>query len=199
MITVLIPTKGRPESLVRCVRSIPPQYGFVIVATCGEDVPSEVIEMPHVYKRIMYSPTWTIIEAQINAAKAAIGHIIPAADDVEFLPGCIESAEKVLNKNVVGLNVVNMPHSRYGFMLIDREYITQNDFFCPDYKHFFADTEFGGNAERDGRFIFCKEARMNHYHPSATGKADKTHSEGRNEKLSHDEQVYCRRVLHAKL
>jgi GT2 family glycosyltransferase len=86
--------------------------------------------------------------------------------------------------------------SQYSYMLVGKKFFDQRlgrKLFYPEYRHFFADTELGEYAKSIGRFMFCEEAQITHYHPSTGAQADATHTEGRCEKWEHDHYLYLKR------
>lgn len=107
-------------------------------------------------------------------------------DDVEFLDGSLLSACQCFEKylpdtdGVLGLNQVNIPNGSdsamgiIGMRFADR--FPQRQCFCPDYISFHADAELGKYAKSIGKFVFCEEAKIVHYHPAIVKEEkDNTH------------------------
>ena len=107
------------------------------------------------------------------------------ADDMIFHKGSIELAVEAMNERfpdedgVIGFNQSNLiTHCEAGFTLIGRKFLKRFEgqfLFCPDYQHYYADTELLRYAETAGKFYYCEEARVDHYHFSVYGqKKDST-------------------------
>ena len=191
MLQILIPSKGRPESLKRCVESIDIGCYIYITVTSHDDILSSTTTDID-YLELM--PNSSVIECQNRMARNMHGHKLPIADDVEFDKGSIRKALNILEDGVVGFNVTNMQSTDTSFMLISEEYYNKYGLFYEEYKHFFADTEYGEQAKKRGKFKFCKEATMKHYHPSSGAKIDNTHKYARRNGIwQHDYNLYKER------
>lgn len=196
MISVLIPTKGRPEKLARCIASIDANCEILILAHSQSDVPLSVSQDSRVI--IFFDSNMMPVEACNYLASMAEGHLLPTGDDVEYLPNALQIAEFELDSmfggcGVIGMSVINMDCNDDAFMLVGRSFyndVLGEELFHKEYQHFYADTELGRLAKKLNRFIPCKEAQMINYHPSSGCKADATHSEGRLEKIEHDRKIY---------
>lgn len=196
MISILIPTKGRPDRLKACVESIDIPCEILVLATCANDVPTSILGRVDVF----YDSTLTIIQAQNLLASEARGHVLPICDDVEFDPGSLAILEEAIRYtqgwSAFGLNVTNMDHSKYGFMCIGRRLFIdemKGILFHKGYKHFYADTELGEMLEDAKHYKFLEDCTLNHYHPTSGSKKDKTHTDGRTDKLQHDSSLYRKR------
>lgn len=194
MISVLIPTKGRPDKLARCVNSINACCEILILATSPEDISQQTLDDERV--KIYYDDTLSVIQAQNFLASRAKYNIMPISDHVEYMPDSITEARKTLYSKfngygIVGFNVVNLKANDDAFVLVGREWYDKNGLYCPEYHHFYADTELGDTAKKMMRFAFCEKAVM-----TSQVDRDATHNYRRMEKLSHDEQVYRNRLLH---
>ena len=62
-----------------------------------------------------------------------------------------------------------------------RRRLPYGQIFYPGYKHFGADLELGYLAKKTGRFYFCEQAGVKHYHPTASRLCpeDQTHIHAR--------------------
>lgn len=195
--TVMIPTKGRPEKLLRCVMSIDFEVDIVILATCKDDVPEKVFNHAKVYinKDLTVPQAFNFLASQVD------GDLIMGSDDVEYESGYFKAVEKMFNELgrdcVLGTVVSNMVCNEDAFQAIGSEFRKRfkDKLYCEEYKHFYIDTEMGDFARKLNKFFICPDARLKNYHPVSGEPADKTHSEGRNEKLSHDRELYERRKL----
>ena len=193
MVSVLIPTKGRPEKLARCVNSINACCEILILATSPNDIAQQTLDDERV--TIYYDAKLSVIQAQNFLASKAKYNLMPTSDHVEYMFDSITEARKMLYSEfdgygVVGFNVVNMRANNDAFVLVGREWYEKRGLFNPEYQHFYADTELGDYAKALGKFKVCELARMKNYHPSCGVEADATHNEKRSEKLEHDRLVY---------
>jgi hypothetical protein len=194
MISVTIATKGRPDKLARCVNSINACCEILILATSLNDISQQTLDDERV--TIYYDSTLTPVAAQNFLASKAKYNIMPASDHVEYHPNSITEARKLLYEEfdgygVVGFNVTNVDANDDAFVLVGREWYDRHGLYCPEYQHFYADTELGDIAKNMVRFAFCEDAIIESY-----VEHDATHNHKRAEKLAHDEQVYRNRLLH---
>lgn len=188
--TVLIPTKGRPQKLLRCVRSIPASINVAIHATCDSDIHPEVLMRERA--SISFGPENVVQSFNLLAGRTH-GNIVLANDDIEFVYGCFDAAWSALKSDyhMVGLHVENMRCNEDAFALVGREIIKERGFlFDPRFEHFFSDTELGRYTKSRGLFSVCKEARIINHHPSFSGEYDDTHSNGRREKWLRDKATW---------
>jgi hypothetical protein len=206
MISVLIPTKGRPEKLERCVKSIDVGCEILILATKPEDVSEFTRKDWRV--DIYIDETLSVIEAQNVLAEHAKYDLLPISDDIEFDPGSIERAINVLydenfrfmGNGVCAFHVRNMECADYAYMLVGQKFyvdVLKCILFPGGYKHFYADQELGDKAKSLSKFCYCLDATIVNYHPNAGYKEDETHKYQRSEKIAHDEELYNRRLLHS--
>ncbi len=192
--SLLIPTKGRPAKLLRCLRSIPTFTEVKLHATCQSDLPP-LSDLPKGLKiDVSFGPE-TVVQSFNLLASRTLGDVFLACDDVEFLPGCLEAAHAHLNslspRHLVGLKAINISSNDDAFCLVGRGLIDQRGFlFRSEFEHFFADTELGSYAKQRGLFSQCKEARMLNHHPDFSGEYDHTHNYRRREKWLHDKAVW---------
>lgn len=202
MTTVIIPTKGRSEKLLRCVKSIGSGYDVRLYAIQPSDIHAEIYPMDNV--QIEFGGK-TIIQAQNYMASQCTGNVLPISDDVEFLPGAIKCAENMMkrkgNNAVIAFNVINMRCNDDAFVLVGNKFIKERGYlFDEGFEHFYADTELGNYAKSKDKFFVCSKAQIKNYHPLVTKVFDETHNYRRSEKLEHDrkyyEQLESSRLLH---
>jgi len=190
MTTVLIPTKNRPDKLLRCVGSLPVSVRVSIHATCEKDLPRAILDRTNT--TISFGPE-NVVSAFNLLAQSSAGNVLYASDDAEFTPDCIPEAEAALltARHMVGLKVVNMKANKDAFALVGREMIQERGhLFDPRFIHFFSDTELGLYAERRGLFVHCPTAHIINHHPSSSGEYDATHRDLRMVKWRHDKKVW---------
>ena len=161
-ITLVIPTRGeRAGGVQNCVASV------------GE--PIAVVEL--------INTTGWLMEVN-DYVKRLDTAFLMGADDMVFHKGAIQEAIRSMNiiypdeNGVIGFNQDNLPnHCEAGFTLIGRKFLKHlksHGLFCPDYKHYYADTELFNYAKAFGRFYYNESARVDHYHFSVTGEKDST-------------------------
>ena len=82
------------------------------------------------------------------------------------------------------------------FGVIGRKYASRflnKQVYCPDYERFFGDREMWLYAKSINKFYFCKEAKLNHYHPALNHAwEDETHTNVRTY-LKQDRTTFQRR------
>lgn len=186
MVNILIPTKGRAQSLQRCINSIDIKANVIVTA-------SGLMDMNDVrgINVFQVNSSLSVIGAQIASFGMANGDVLICCDDIEFMPGALSKAVSLLGNGVVGFNQINVPGgSPYAFMLISEAYHKEFGFLHSGYKHFYADAEYGEMAQERGRFIFGADCHVKHYHPVVTKVEDATHLCGRDSKLEHDRELY---------
>ena len=191
MVTVIIPTKGRPGKLLRCIQSIPPHVNIAVHATCHSDIPDSARQLDVSFGNEGVVQSFNLLADRLT------GDVLPACDDVEFMPGCIEALEHALlgrdGDAVVGSHVVNRKHNEDAFVLVGRKIIRERGYlFYPEFRHFFIDFELGSYARSSGRFLFNPSSQLVHHHPEVSGEYDTTHSNGRMDKWRHDKSVWDR-------
>lgn len=190
-VSVIIPTKGRPAKLLRCLRSIPEHINVAIHATCPADIPDAGRPLDVSFG------SETIVQSFNLLASRVPGDVLPACDDVEFLPGCIDSMVATLRRAggdaVVGSYVTNRKHNEDAFVLVGRPIIEERGYlFYPEFLHFFVDFELGRYARSKGKFFYNEDSQLVHYHPEVSGEFDATHSHGRMVKWRHDKEIWDR-------
>lgn len=119
--------------------------------------------------------------------------IVLLADYLVVRPGCFDAIEAAFEKHfpdfdgVVGLNMENMPPNpnvaEFCFVALGSRFMDrfpERQCHCPDYYHFYADTELGLYAKSINKFVFEEEARVFSYHPNAkNAERDSTHQASR--------------------
>lgn len=132
--------------------------------------------------------TYVLLNEQLRAfgiwnkhlSKMVADAMFYVCDDIEFAPDCIMAAVKVFTKEfpdtdgVLGLNQSNIAKNKEGFSrsamgMIGRKFAERfpdKCCFCPDYTSFHADAELGMFARSIGKFVYCDDAKVIHYHPT---------------------------------
>lgn len=208
MLSILIPTKGRPEKLERCIKSIDVGCEILVMATKESDVPANVLKDWRV--DVYYDDTLSVIDSQNVLASNAKYDLLPISDDIEFDPGSIQRAKDTLydqnlgfmGNGVAAFHVRNMECADYAYMLVGQKFyvdVLGCKLFHGGYKHFYADQELGDKAKSRSKFVYCLDATIVNYHPKAGYQEDETHKYQRSEKIAHDEELYNRRILHRQV
>ena len=180
-IEVLVPTlagKGfdREKSLVRLLDSL--------------DVPCEVRVQRETTARGGVLAN-NMLMAQGLAGDADLFLVV--CDDFEFKPGAIAGAVELFEDifegtdGVVALKQANILHipdvTEFGCVMIGREFLERfrGEFpYCPDYYHFYGDTELGLFAKHTGQYIFAEHCEVIHHHPMfSNAPKDNTHKAAR--------------------
>lgn len=124
------------------------------------------------------------LKAVNEAGRTIDGAVLLAGDDMLFKPGAIQKALDVFEAysqdtdRVVGFNQSNLKGAcEAGFTLMGegfRDRFPNRQVFCPDYGHYYADTELLRFARMVGKFTFCEAAEVLHWHFSVLGYRDDT-------------------------
>lgn len=174
-----VPTLNRPDALARLVASIErtdyPHTLSISHETAPRDLP-------------------TIVNELFAASTGDI--VVILADHVELSPDTGARIAAAFEEHfpdldgVVGLHIENMdplPGVReFCFPAVGRQFIERFHYvqvFCPDYYHFYADTELGLYAMSVDRFHHALDARVINYHfANQTAPMDGTHRASRTRK-----------------
>jgi len=194
-ITIVIPTRGRLQRLLRTLDSIPPEPWITIKVVCDADEETFLAlvkkGLPHVEPRLV--PTH-------SGSVACRNSVIPdtddglfwATDDVVFEPGAFKTYLDLFNKKfpdddgVVGIRQLT-PHHPTGVGLMGKVFLNRypkREPFFPEYWHF-ACQEIGRLANKVGKFYFCEEPPVTHISPNQNQSLiDVTHQDARRYKKS---------------
>jgi len=187
---ISIPTLNRKQKLINCIASI-------IVAKKDNDISLNIYfnsekELKEIHKRFNRF-TWVHYHCLDNYRvpnfwnnilnKMKEDALIYLNDDVELYSDTLNIInEQFTDKDsVMGINQINLGQrgldSAYGVIgSVYANRFPSKQVFCPDYFRFYADKELGEYAKSINKFKFCKEARINHLHPSIDSKyQDSTH------------------------
>jgi hypothetical protein len=176
-VTVLIPTRKRWSKLRRTLRTIPAPTGFAlktVVVVDGDPDLYENVKRQFPQMESYYLPGHNgSVRTRNFGAQFTEGHLCYATDDVDFMPGCIENAFRLLlekfpdGDGVIGFHQ-DYSHHPTGCALIGSEFLKRyprNYFLYPGYFHY-ACQEVMWLAERAGRFYYAiKECKIHHETP----------------------------------
>lgn len=211
MISVVMPTKGRPAQAVACVRRL-------FETTRGHDVecvivveetdidtigamdflsnPQEAVPLPVVIHRTPFGlgpiPSWNA-----GLAVARGEWIVTGADDLDWREGWLDAALAHSATGFVGLyDGHTEPSERATHFLLSRAYIeeAQHGYLMPPwYRSWYPDAEMCAVAHRNGAYVCPVEARVEHHHPDwRDAPDDPTYQAGRKHHAE-DRRIFYRR------
>lgn len=171
-----------------------------MVLCCDIDVDFDPLDHEKDHRvHILEEPKMRVTEAQNFMIRYhSKGHVLPISDDMIFKPNAIACAQYYLleyfpdGDGVLGLKTENFDAKDTSVMLLGEKFIQRfpdRQVYFPGYKHFGADTELGEFAKSIGRFRFCPEAVVTHFHPVSGYPIDETHKHGR-QYLREDLQLF---------
>lgn len=178
MIYVGVPTLNREPEAARCLKAF------------------NDLENPHSVDVNLWQDTEPRALTEINNKILHVSECditLILADHIVIQEGCVESIENAFADKFpdldgcVGLSVSNMPPlpgvREYCFLAIGSKFLDRFPMrvaYCPDYYHFFADTELGEYAKSIDKFHYAEEAELYTYHPNANNAGrDSTHRASR--------------------
>lgn len=186
-ITVIIPTHDRIESLRRTLRSLGenpyPSLSVIVVEDGNPDLRPQVID---VVARFQALPVTLIVNRERydwpfsmnRALRAAVSDaVFYGADDLEFRPEtfavaagamhvCFPDGDGVIGFKQVLHNQKSQDFCDSAFGLMGRKFIERfpdRQVFCPDYIHYYSDSEMGEFSKAAGLFQFCPSAVVDHH------------------------------------
>jgi hypothetical protein len=198
MLSLIVPTKGRPDGVARLLKSIDVPCGVMLYAVQESDIPTNVSVINELLSIEICYGNGSVVSRCNEAAKKAHNDLAVICDDMEFLPGALSKAlEDIEPGRVTGFLTANIPDA-VPVLFYARDYYKDKDTLLnPAYQHFFVDQEAMEVAIDAGKFTLVTDyPLLNHYHPGFGGVADGTHSSGRSAKWNHDNEIYSRRLLH---
>lgn len=212
-IDIVIPSKWRLEKLNRCLSSIFDSSNNTKAQVFLYLKFSEPHEHEH-YKTILENLDFVKCElinsysvpsfwnSHLNTMTSDL--LMYINDDIILHPDTLEviNQEYLLHfpklDGVMGLNQVNIPEEQAvegAFGVIGRNYCKRfpnNQAWCPDYHRFWADYELWQYSKSINKFYFCRNAKLEHFHPAFGGTNDATHKDVRRY-LSQDKATYRKR------
>lgn len=170
LIDIIIPTLNRPFEKQRLEASIYIDIKYAKFIVANLIVKEETGPRPL---------TAIVNEAfQSSISKYSVGAIV-LADHIEIQRGFFQGLQEAFSlygtDKYFGFNVTNMPPNpgvlEYSFFYIGKhvfeKHFPTGEIFCPDYYHFFGDTELGEFANSLGVFHYLPKATIKTYHPNA--------------------------------
>ena len=204
---LVIPTYKRKEKLERCLKSINHPNVDIYLYFDNNDV-----ESYNYFESNYPEVTCYIMDKQYRAFRIWNYHLktlkssgmIYLCDDVELYPDALNNLFQAFETKfpdtdgVVTFNQANLPTGSDSAMgLILRKFANRypnNQCFCPVYVSFYADSEIGDYAKKLGKFHYCEEAKLIHYHPAFyKEEADEAHRIVRDSNQGIDKRVNAER------
>jgi hypothetical protein len=194
-IEIVVPTRNRIEKLLRMLESVKPaarDFPIRITIVCDGDRDTARLLPPPgwVDFKVIFSDGHNGAVYCRNLATAeAEDAVLYATDDIAFEKESIEAAAKASllcfpeDDGVVGFSQTgNGKYSPAGVALVGKNFLAhypKKELFFPGYFHFACQEVYRAAVAR-GRFFFCQDARLVHFHPSFDrDEADETHKEAR--------------------
>lgn len=176
MISVLLPTTGRPDMAERCVRNLrDTATGYDLEIVCAVDAdPESRDRLEPLVDTLLYSESYRGCSRAWNDCLAASSGdpVVFAADDLEWHPGWLAAALETLDDFSDGWGLVGFNDGHWGaelstHYLMSRRFIMEvlDGVIAWDfYKHSFNDLEVNERAKRAGRYAWCEDAHVTHRH-----------------------------------
>ena len=201
-VALLFPVLGRPQrvkSLLGNLARTTPEPHRTIFAASDEETIRELLSFGAEYITDEGESWPTRINRLYSLTTEP--YVFLGADDYTFYLGWLTEALRVM-ADVDGVVALNDMHNPDGTAcLVSRRYVEQEGatwdekgiVIHPGYQHNWSDTELFNVARSKGRYAYCKEAIVEHMHPSA-GKAheDATYRLGQESELQ-DRVLFNRR------
>lgn len=210
MLNINIPTRGRPKKVEDCLNSIDYSGDYSVFLYCHNiknDLPDPACMLRHKYCYIIEDPDILTIESH-NKICANQGHFMGLSDDIVFHPGALDAAVWILENELQGFGIVdftvsNMKSPDGCYMLLGDSFIEgfpSRTPYCPIYKFMFASAELRDYAKSMKCFLKSRIAKLDHFHPVATGRADTTHTRIRSQGIiQNDNAIYVQRKAAGQL
>jgi GT2 family glycosyltransferase len=187
MISIIIPII-RPESAERCISAIKKNIGLPIDQyEIVSEMDTHEAGCPEMVKKLTEKAKYDLVMFLGDDTIPEPGFMKYALEAMESLPDAW---------GVVGLNT--KPDNPLAHWLAHKkmlDHISGGAFFSTEYAHCWGDNELKDIAEELGRWVFAKEARIDHIHPiNDSAPYDKHYQKAYSEKnRHHDFQTYCNR------
>jgi glycosyltransferase involved in cell wall biosynthesis len=205
MISVIIPSRDRPEQLLRAIQNVrdtTPELDVEIIAVVDEpDTVSQEAAYHAGVRVVVMPPTYVHGNPQQKfqaGYEAALGDwIVSGSDDILFAEGWLKAALAWPNKGYVGLCEDYFKSDLAVLVMASRDYIETvmgGEFGLPYYHVWFSDCEWRDRAIAAGVYTVCPEARFEHLH-YLFGKGPRDGVAALSEQFHReDEATYIRRL-----
>jgi glycosyltransferase involved in cell wall biosynthesis len=172
LVSVLLPTTGRPDRAESCVRQLrDTASGIEIVCAVDRD-PVSAKRLAPLVDKLLVAPFYRGCSAAWNdCLREATGDpVVFAADDLKWGEGWLEEALQALSEHpghLIGFNDGHWGAELSTHYLMPRDFIAEvlgGVVAWPAYKHSFNDLETCDRAKAAGRYHWCEDARVYHEH-----------------------------------
>jgi GT2 family glycosyltransferase len=176
MVSILLPTTGRPGMAERCINGIrETTQGHSVEIVCAVDADEESRDrLTPLVEKMLYSGSYRgCSNAWNDCLRMCEGDpVVFAADDLRWGSGWLEKALACLqefqeNWGLVGFNDGHWGPELSTHYLLSRRFIVEvlgGVVAWPFYKHSFNDLEVNERAKRAGRYTWCEDAHVVHEH-----------------------------------
>lgn len=174
MVSVLLPTTGRPDRAERCVRQLRETAPDVEIVCAVDADPESAKRLAPLVDILLVSPHYRgCSQAWNDCLREAQGDpVVFAADDLSWQQGWLEAALERLSGFPDGWGMVGFNDGHWGeelstHYLMSRRFIIEvlgGVVAWPQYRHSFNDLETTERARRAGRYAWCEQARVYHEH-----------------------------------
>lgn len=210
MLDIVIPTKNRLDRLKVCIPSIQEaikeldyQTNIILFVDTLKDKEELLQIFNNIEVKIMEEEYFTSRFWNKYLKNMTSDILCYLSDDIKLDKNCLKNGLKALKDlkydGVIGFyqeNQKGKSNCNAAFGLISKKFsdrFPDNQAFCPEYRCFYSDEELMKYAQSIDRFIFCREAKLDHYHPVFTGqKPDETYYHYRRNK-QRDVKIYNQR------
>lgn len=174
MISVLLPTTGRPDRAEACIRQLRATADVEVICAVDCDPESARRLAPLVDKLLVATFYRGCSQAWNDCLAEASGDpIVFAADDLEWGEGWLEAALAKLAEFDDGWGMVGFNDGHWDGNELATHYLMSRRFIVevlggvvawPAYKHSFNDLETCERARLAGRYAWCESADVRHVH-----------------------------------
>lgn len=204
MLSLIIPSRTRPDSLRETIRLFRETEGIEIIVIANNcpktyDVATEegadiVLQNPE--------PVNPVISGNRGAALATGDFIMPGSDDFRPQENWLELALKAHQEQLGGYGMIrfndlmHIPEANAGLVMFDRRFCIDYLGGClvvPHYHHLFADKESIMRAKRAERFFWCEDAVVEHLHPANETRSLDALDTQRDSWWEIDEKIFMKR------
>ena len=175
MISVIVPSRGRPLKLLRFIAStlLTAKDVEIIVVLDHPDLESQqVVKHLHGLKVIVMPETYEDGHPQLKyqtGYDAATGDlIVSGADDITWCPGWAQALLECKHQGYIGLWDKHHKRNLPTLIAVTRTYVDQimgGRYGMPWYRVVRADREWMERAKAAGRYVVCEGATFDHHHP----------------------------------
>lgn len=177
-INIIIPTRARWDALQKTLESLKQStYKDISIHIVLDKNPGNIPEwLSKSDIDLIISNSSDNLVSCIGSytSRCTEGAFLVGGDDLIFYPDCLEQAVKSMQQHfperigIIGINqyIDGKPGGLRGaFALMNRKFIDHfpnRILYCPDYVHYYADTEIVQFAKSINGFYFCKAAKLDH-------------------------------------